>query len=114
MLKIPQAMPQFLVAVDFSLLKPKQIIIAGSREDPATSELLQEVHSRFIPNKIILLADGTTGQKTLASYVPFIETVRRIDGMPTAYICEDFTCKLPTSDAAVVAQLLDEKSPITK
>ncbi len=103
----PQAMPQFLAAVDFSLSKPKQIIIAGSADDPHTKELLKEVHSRFIPNKIILLADGDMGQETLASYIPFIESVKMIDGKSTAYICENYACKLPTSDVKVVAELLN-------
>jgi len=105
----PQAMPQFLAAVDFSLSKPKQIIIAGSADDPLTKELLREVHSRFIPNKIILLADGENGQKILASYIPFIESVKMIDRKSTAYICENYACKLPTSDVSTVAELLDEK-----
>lgn len=106
--QVPQAMPQFLVAVDFSLSKPKQIIIAGSVDDIHTKELLKEVHSHFIPNKIILLADGKDGQKTLASYIPFIESVKRIDGKSTAYICENYACQLPTSDVKKVAELLNK------
>ncbi len=105
----PYAMPQFLTAVDFSLSKPKQIIIAGTANDPHTKELLKEVHSRFIPNKIIMLADGKKGQKILASYIPFIESIKKIDGKSTAYICENYACKLPTSDTKVAAELLDEK-----
>ncbi len=106
MLDTPNALAQFLVALDFSLSKPKQIVIAGTADDPHTKELLKDVHARFIPNKVILLADGGEGQKTLASYVPFLESVRMIDGKPTAYICENYACQLPTSDPAVVMQLL--------
>ena len=106
MLKSPRGLAQFLVALDFSLSKPKQIIIAGKADDPHTKALLQEVHSRFIPNKIILLADGGAGQKTLASYIPFIESVRMIDGRPTAYVCQNYVCQLPTSDRETVAKLL--------
>ena len=102
----PQGMPQFLAALDFSLTKPKQIILAGAADDPHTKALWREVHARFIPNKIVLLADGGEGQKTLASYVPFIQNLRPIDGRPTAYICEDYACQFPTSDPATVARLL--------
>lgn len=69
--------------------------------------ILKELHSRFIPKKIILLADGGEGQRVLASYIPFVDGIRMIGGKATAYICENFTCELPTSDIAVVAQLLD-------
>ena len=107
MIDAPQALAQFLVALDFSSSKPKQIIVAGRADAPHTKALLKEVHSRFIPNKIILLADGEEGQKTLASYVPFIENVHMINGRSTAYICEDYTCQLPTSDPKIVAKLLE-------
>ncbi|MCH8327244.1 MAG: thioredoxin domain-containing protein [Candidatus Marinimicrobia bacterium] len=108
MLKSPSTMAQFLVAVDFSLTKPKQIIIAGRPNAPSTKRLMEEVHSRFIPNKIILLADGAIGQKTLASYLPFIKSMRMIDNKATAYICENYACDLPTSDLAVIARLLEK------
>ncbi len=106
MLNMPQGLAQFLVALDFSLSKPKQIIISGKAEDSHTKTLLDEIHKRFIPNKIVLLADGAEGQRTLASYIPFVESVRMIDGRATVYICENYTCQLPTSDRNVVAKLL--------
>ena len=52
-----------LVAPDFSLSKPRQIVIAGKRDDAGTKALLAEVHQHFIPNKILILADGAEGQK---------------------------------------------------
>jgi hypothetical protein len=106
MLNTPQGLAQFLVALDFSLSKPKQIIIAGKANDPNTKTLLEEVHSHFIPNKIILLVDNGKAQETLASYIPFIESVQMLDGKATAYICENYACQLPTSDRKVVAKLL--------
>ncbi|MFQ6615187.1 MAG: thioredoxin domain-containing protein [Fidelibacterota bacterium] len=109
-LSTPQGLPQFLVALDFSLSKPKQIIIAGKANNPDTKGLLKEVHSHFIPNKIILLVDDGKARETLASYVPFIETVEMLDGKATAYICENYACELPTSDREVVAKLLTRKN----
>ena len=107
---MPHGLPQFLVALDFSLSKPKQIIIAGKVRDRHTQEILKELHSRFIPDKILLLADGNDGQRVLASYVPFIGSIKMIGGKSTAYICENYACELPTSDVAVVAELLDGKN----
>lgn len=106
LLNAPQAAPQMLVALDFSLSKPKQIIIAGTSSDAHTKALMQEVHSHFIPHKIILLADGAEGQATLASYAPFLENVIAVGGKSTAYICENYTCQLPTSDLKTVIDLL--------
>ncbi len=72
--------------------------------------LLRLVHQRYIPNKIVLLADGGAGQRQLSSWLPFLTGVTRKQGRATAYICENYVCKLPTTDPRVVARLLDSKS----
>ncbi|MCI0387855.1 MAG: thioredoxin domain-containing protein [Acidobacteria bacterium] len=104
--EFPQAMPQMLASLDYHLDKPKQIIIAGQRGKEDTERMLREAHARYIPNKIILLAGGGEGQQFLSQYLPFIETVKMRGGKATAYICENYACKLPTSDLSVMAKLL--------
>ncbi len=99
-----------MAALDFSLSKPKQIIVAGQPNAPCTRALLRLVHERYIPNKILLLADGGPGQKQPAQWLPFIQSVTQKQGRATAYICENYVCKLPTADPHVVARLLDAKS----
>ena len=99
-----------MAALDFSLSKPKQIIIAGDPDGSDTRALLRLVHERFIPNKILLLADGAQGQKQLAQWLPFLKSMRRKQGRATAYICENYVCRLPTADPKVVVNLLDGKS----
>jgi uncharacterized protein len=106
----PEAVPQLAVALDFSLSKPKQIIIAGNPQAADTRALLRLVHERFIPNKILLLADGGQAQKQLAQWLPFLQGVVPLKGQATAYICENYVCKLPTSDPQEVARLLSAKS----
>ena len=106
----PEALPQMACALDFSLSKPKQVIIAGQNNAADTRVLLRLVHGRFLPNKILLLADGAAGQKQLAHWLPFIESVARKQGRATAYICENYVCKLPTADPQVVARLLKGRS----
>jgi hypothetical protein len=104
----PPSMPQMMVAVDFYLDKPKQILIAGDKDSPDTQAILREVHKRFLPNKIVLLADRGPVQERLAPGLEILETLSRLDGKATAYICENYVCQLPTNDVAVVARLLDQ------
>lgn len=107
--EVPQALPQMLAAADFHLDKPKQIIIAGQRWKEDTERMLRELHNRYIPNKIILLADHEAGQEFLSQHLSFIESVKMLNEKATAYICENYACKLPTSDIGVMAKLLDNK-----
>ena len=104
--RFPAAMPQMLCALDASLGKPRQIVMAGPRDSDATRALLREVHTHYIPNRLLLLADGAAGQQWLGARLEFLKTVAPMDGKPAAYVCEDFVCQLPTSDAAKLRTLL--------
>ncbi len=106
----PEAVPALASALDFRLAQTKQIVIAGDQRSSDTRVLVQLVNERFLPNKILLLADGGAGQGQLARWLPFISSVSRKAGRATAYICENYVCKLPTTDPLVVAQLLDKKN----
>jgi uncharacterized protein YyaL (SSP411 family) len=101
------ALPQLAAALDYSSSKPRQIVIAGDPNAADTRALLRLVHDRFIPNRILLVADGGSGQAQLMSLVPFLKGMDRRDGRATIYVCENYTCRLPTSDLVVAARLLD-------
>lgn len=102
----PSAMPQMLSAGLFSLKHPKQIVIASSSDSPARQTMLHEIYKDFLPNKIILSADSGAGQRFLAQRIPFIKDVAPIENKPTAYVCENYVCKLPTNDLAELRKLL--------
>jgi uncharacterized protein YyaL (SSP411 family) len=102
----PSAMPQMLVAIDYSLSKPRQIVIAGKKDSPETKAILREVHRHFLPDTILLLADGAEGQKYLGDKNEGIRAMSMVDGKPAAYVCENFTCKVPVTDPKALSELL--------
>jgi uncharacterized protein YyaL (SSP411 family) len=103
----PSAMPQMLVALDFSSSKPRQIVIAGKKGAPETKALLTEVHRHFLPKTILVLADGAEGQRYLGKRNEAIRAMSMVDGKPAAYACENFTCKTPVTDPKQLAELLE-------
>jgi len=42
----------------------------------------------------------------LARFLPAVADMTARGGEATAYVCEDYACKLPTADVAEFAQLL--------
>ena len=40
---------------------------------------------------------------------PMVEGKKEKDGRPTAYVCRDYTCKLPTTDIKEFEKQLGEK-----
>jgi len=100
------AMPQMLVALGLSLSTPWQIVIAGKTDAKETRALLKEVHQHFLPNKILLLADGEDGQKYLEEKLEALRGMKPIGGKAAAYVCENFSCKAPVTDPAALGELL--------
>jgi uncharacterized protein YyaL (SSP411 family) len=105
--QLPEAMPFMMAALDFSLAQHKQIVIAGAYGAGDTQELLRLVWQRYLPNRVLLLADGGVGLKQLVRWLPLLSTVRRKQGRATAYICENYVCNLPTADPQIAGRLLD-------
>jgi uncharacterized protein YyaL (SSP411 family) len=99
----PVIAPQMLAAYEFNLSKPKQIVFVGTA---GLQNLLRELNSRFLPNKIVLLVDGEASRKALSAYLPVIGTMTEKQGQATAYVCENYACQLPTADVKKFAELL--------
>ena len=104
----PQALPHMLAALDFHLGTPKQVVLAGDPSGDAVRALLEVVHSTYVPNKVLLFADGGTGQDYLGRSNPAIRAMVPAGGKATAYVCENYVCRLPTSEPEVLARLLEE------
>ena len=104
--RAPAGTGRWIAALDFYLSTPKEVAVIGPADDPATSALLQEVNGRYLPNRVVV---GAAGEDAAAvSGLPLLEGRGMVDGKPTAYVCENYACQLPVTDArALAAQLAD-------
>lgn len=107
-LQKPNQMPQLKSALSVYLSQTKQIIIAGDREDPLTQKLVRQVNRRFLPNKVFLLADGGSLHRSLSSELEFLSQMKKIGGKATAYVCENYLCRMPTSDPELLSEILEK------
>jgi uncharacterized protein YyaL (SSP411 family) len=104
--RAPTALPQMLVAFDYSLGKPRQIVIAGEKDKADTRKLLRELRCHYLPNAIVVLADQSEGQKYLGKKLEAIRAMKKIGGKAAAYVCENFTCKTPVTETSALRKLL--------
>ena len=105
MSRFPTGAGHWLGALDFYLSTPKEIAIVGGAGDAETNALLSEVSRRYLPNRVLVGSAGN-GTAEARSGVPLLEDRDRVDGKPTAYVCENYACSLPvTEPAALAAQL---------
>ena len=66
----PVAIPQMLAACEFLLGEPREIILAGDARRAGMQALLRELHTRFVPNRVVLLVDSPEAQPALAAGIP--------------------------------------------
>ena len=105
MSRFPTGAGHWLGALDFYLSTPKEIAIVGGAGDAETNSLLSEVSRRYLPNRVLVGSAGD-GTAETRSGVPLLEDRDRVDGRPTAYVCENYACNFPvTEPAALAAQL---------
>ena len=83
----PFATPLMVSAFAFSQSAPKQVVISGAD----AGEMLRLFHSRFLPDYVLL--------RNSPEMPP-------VNGKATAYVCENFACKLPVTDPSDLAALL--------
>ena len=81
-----------------------EIVVVGAADDDATQVLLHEIHSRYLPNKIVARVDLEHAPDVEG--LPLFEGRTPVDGRPTAYVCRDFTCQEPVTTVDALAQQL--------
>jgi len=103
----PSAFPSFLSALDLWLGPSQEIVIAGDAAAPATRQMLREVFRRFLPRATVLLHPTGAQAAALERLAPFVAAQQPLQGRPTAYVCQNHTCQLPTADLAALQAQLD-------
>jgi uncharacterized protein YyaL (SSP411 family) len=93
----PHAMPLALVAADWQLAGPTHVVIAGAADDARTQALATAARRRFMPRKILILADEAARRR-----VPWLAGMEARDGVPCAYVCRNRACELPVIDPAAI------------
>jgi hypothetical protein len=89
--RAPQAFGHALSALDLHFSPPRELAIVG----PVDSDVAHAALAPFEPNSVVAVgpADG----------VPLLEGKNLVDGRPAVYVCENFACKTPVTDAASLA-----------
>ena len=98
------AFGRMLSVQDRILAKPTEVAIIGKEDDEATQSLIQEAHAGFNRNRTIV--GKTTGNK--GELVPLLEGRSLIDGAPAAYVCQNYSCLLPATEADSLRSALEE------
>jgi uncharacterized protein len=103
----PSVLPLMTATLHGAAGKSSQLVIVGPGEHGATRALLRAYWSHFLPDTVLIRGGEPEYQESLARVAPFAAGLPMIDGKPTAYLCEEFACRLPVTSAEDLGRLLD-------
>jgi hypothetical protein len=103
----PHAMPQMLCALEAAMEPPRHVVLTGEPGSPRFQELLSVLRGRLGPRRAVIALDGSAGSREwFAARLPWFAQVAPAGDAPTAYVCEEFTCRAPARTAAELRAVL--------
>ena len=93
----PDAFGHLLQALDFYLSPVREVALVGQQ----LGELAAVVRSKYRPH--LVLAGGSEG----TDQPELMQSRTTVEGRPAAYVCENFTCRMPVTDPEKLREELD-------
>ena len=106
--RAPTGFTSMVTAFLFESDHPKEIVIVGSGKDPETWAALDRIKSTYNPNKVLLFKDIDDTERELSPLAKWTATQQTIDNKTTFYVCQDFACKIPTTDIKQAIGFINE------
>jgi uncharacterized protein YyaL (SSP411 family) len=91
--RYPNAFGRSLSTLEFYLGKTKEIVVIGEKGN----DLEKAVWENYLLGKVVVLSENPSEN---SEFIPLLESRERIDGKPTAYVCENFVCQKPVTTIA--------------
>jgi hypothetical protein len=126
--RYPRAAGAGLAVAEAVVAGPAEIAVVGPPGDPRTADLHTTALLAAPPGAVIAIGDGAAGGEGggdgggegggagaagpgPAGAVPLLAGRGLVAGAPAAYVCRDFTCRMPVTDPLELRTALDYPAP---
>ncbi|WP_347549938.1 thioredoxin domain-containing protein [Pseudalkalibacillus hwajinpoensis] len=92
----------FLMSKLFTVSAPKEIVVIGDETDEAREKIKLYLQRSFLPELTVITTDDPA---TLNEVAPFAAVFEKSEET-TVYVCENFSCSMPTTDVEQVIKQL--------
>jgi uncharacterized protein YyaL (SSP411 family) len=101
--KAPTSFGAALQSVDFLEGDTREIVISGTHNSEI-EQFTRPLYDRFLPRAVIIFHDSEDNR--IRDLVPYLSDFGMKEGKPTAYVCQNYACELPTNDPDKMMELL--------
>ena len=105
----PQGFTFLLAGLDFYLGPSSEVVLAGRTAGEDTAALARALHRGFLPRAVFILRPTEQAEPAILRLAPFTRAYgAAADGRAQAFVCRNYSCRLPTGDAQAMLALLAE------
>lgn len=101
--RYPTSFSGWLCNIDYALGPQMQLAVVGATSSERFRKLIGVVELRFLPKLVV-----AGGEADEIDAPELLEGRSMLDGRPAAYLCQQFTCKRPTSSPDELGRLIEE------
>jgi hypothetical protein len=105
--KYPAGYAWFLAGVDFSLGPNYQVVIAGDSDADETRKMIKALSRIFIPGMVKIFIPTETKSPAILDLAEYLKPMAQAASKPMAFVCKNFVCRQPVTDADQMIKLLD-------
>ena len=110
--RAPTSVSELLLAVDYHLDAPKEIVIVTPKSRTDAAPFLAQLGTTFLPNRTLTVVTEGKDLAEHTQFVPLVESKVAQGGKTTAYVCEKKVCALPTTDPVIFAKQIRQVRPV--
>lgn len=105
----PSSFTQFLCGLDFAVGPSFEVVIVTDEGKQSAAAMLGALSRPFLPNKVVVHSVvNEQGPSAVTKLAEYAREMRTVDGEPTAYVCRNHACELPTTD---LGKMLEHLTP---
>ena len=99
--RVPRGYAFFLLALDYQLSPPEQVVVAGT--GAAAARLLRAAWLPFLPGMVVLHREDSAADEQL---VPALAGRLPLGDRAAVYVCRNFSCQPPLTDEKLLLEEL--------
>lgn len=103
--KAPMSHTMLMCGIDFAEGPSYEIVLTGTPESGDTGKFLDVIYKKYLPNKVVLFKPDDESQD-ITKIAGYTSDQKSVDNKLTVYVCVNFSCKKPVTEAEELKELL--------
>lgn len=101
----PTGFAHMITGFMYNFKNPIELVVVADSKKDDLNEIFKKIDKIYYPNKVVLFKDLSTPNE-LSKIAPWTNDHIMMDNKPTFYLCEDFSCKRPTTNINTILKFL--------